>query len=64
MATLTHLTTDELIQQVTNDPQATEREQLLVGKLIETLDEIDTVVEEIRKHQGDLLKDSTHGANP
>lgn len=63
MATLTHLTTDELILQVTNDPAASERELLLVGKLIETLDEIDTVVEEIRKHQGDLLKDSVHGAD-
>jgi len=64
MATHTHLTTDELIQQVTTDPLATERELALVSRLISTLDEIDTVVEEIRKHQGDLLKDSVHGTDP
>lgn len=61
MTTLTHLTTDELILQVTNDSAASERELLLVGKLIELLDEIDAVVEEIRQGQGDLLGDSEHG---
>jgi hypothetical protein len=61
---VTSLSTDELITHIQNDNNATERELELVSRVIAMIDELDSVVEEIRKKQGQQLKDSTHGAHP
>lgn len=56
----------ELIESVQNDRRATPREKAMLALIMELMTEVDKTDEEIRRLQGELLRNSTidnHGTH-